>query len=169
MSLSLHAMSLVPIIRGLGNLNGLLDKAVAHADARKIDPAALLSARLFPDMYPLTRQVQLASDFAKGCGARLAGVESPAMPDTESTFDELKARIGKTLAFLETLIPERIDGPAEREIVLTLSFATLRFTAESYVTSWVLPNFYFHLTTAYNVLRHNGVELGKTDFLGKVG
>lgn len=168
MSVSLHALSIVPMIRGLEALEHLLGKALAHATTRKIDAGALLGARLFPDMHPLTRQIQLACDFSKGCAARLAGVENPVMPDTETSFEELKARLAKTLDFLRSVSPEQTAGPVDREIRVVLPFATFNFTAESYVTSWVLPNFYFHLVTAYNLLRHNGVELGKADFLGKL-
>jgi hypothetical protein len=150
----------------LGNLSAVLDKAAQHCQARKIDPAALLGARLFPDMFPLTRQVQVATDQAKGGAARLAGREVPKYEDTEKSFDELKARIAKTLAFVGSVRPEHVAGSAARDITLPLGPNTLSFKGEWYLKHFVLPNFYFHVTTAYDILRHNGVELGKRDFIG---
>lgn len=157
----------IPVLKHfLGNLSGLLDKAVIHADARKIDHDVLLNARLFPDMFPLTRQVQIASDQAKGAAARLAGVEVPKFEDDEASFSDLQARIAKTIAFLDTISPEQLQGSEDRDIVLALRDRTLEFKGQQYLLAWVLPNFYFHVTTAYAILRHNGVEIGKKDFLG---
>ncbi|MBX6323532.1 MAG: DUF1993 domain-containing protein, partial [Rhodospirillaceae bacterium] len=142
--------------------------AAAPAAARKIEPAVLLGARLYPDMFPFTRQVQLASDFAKGAGARLAGLEVPRYEDTETTFDELKARIGRTLDFLDGLKPAQFEGAEEREIALTIAGQPIRFKGLGYLTGFALPNFYFHAATAYDILRHCGVEIGKRDFMGSL-
>jgi hypothetical protein len=151
----------------LRNLSALIDKADAHCAAKKIEPAAITTARLFPDMFPFTRQVQIACDTAKGAVARLAGAEVPKHEDTEQTFAELKARIAKTLDFIESLGAGRIDGSEEKEIVLQLRSGERRLKGMQYLLGSAYPNFYFHVTTAYNILRHNGVEIGKTDFLGK--
>jgi hypothetical protein len=150
----------------LGNLSALLDKAAKHCEAKKIDPNALLGARLFPDMFPLTRQVQVAADQAKGGAARLAGIEIPKYEDTEKTFDELKARIAKTIAFVNGVKPEQVANSAARDIVMKLGPNEVTFKGEWYAKHFVLPNLYFHVTTAYNILRHNGVGLGKRDFIG---
>jgi hypothetical protein len=166
MPLSMYQASIPVLTRALGILATLLDKAAAHAEARKIDPAVFINARLAPDMFSLARQVQSASDAAKGCGARLAGVEVPSFPDTETSFPELKARIDKTVAFLETLKPAQIDGSEERTITLKLGGREIGFTGQRFLLTFSLPNFFFHVTTAYDILRHNGVELGKRDFLG---
>jgi hypothetical protein len=152
--------------RQLANLSAILHKAEAHAAARKIDPAVFINARLAPDMFPLSRQVQSASDSAKGCAARLAGVAVPSYADTETTFPELQARITRTVAFLQSLGPELIDGSEERAIVLKLRGQETRFTGQFYLLNYDLPNFFFHAVTAYDILRHNGVEIGKQDFLG---
>ena len=151
----------------LRNLSALIDKADAHCAAKKIDPTALTSFRLYPDMFPLTRQVQIACDTAKGAVARLAGAEIPKHDDIEQTFADLKARIAKTLDFIESIKSERIDGTEDKEIVLQMRSGERRFKGMPYLLAFATPNFYFHLTTAYNILRHNGVELGKMDFLGK--
>ena len=151
----------------LRNLSALLDKASAHCEAKKIDPAALTTFRLYPDMFPLTRQVQIACDTAKGAVARLAGAEIPKHEDTEQTFADLKARIAKTVDFIESVKAERIDGTEDKEIVLQMRSGERRFKGMPYLLGFAYPNFYFHITTAYNILRHNGVELGKLDFLGK--
>ena len=151
----------------LRNLSALLDKAEAHCAAKKIDPAALTTFRLYPDMFPLTRQVQIACDTAKGAVARLAGAEIPKHEDTEQTFGDLKARIARTVDFIESVKAERIDGTEDKEIVLQMRSGERRFKGMPYLLGFAYPNFYFHLTTAYNILRHNGVELGKLDFLGK--
>jgi hypothetical protein len=151
----------------LRNLSALLDKADAHCAARKIDPAALTGYRLYPDMFPLTRQVQIACDTAKGALARLAGVEVPKHEDSEQSFAELKSRIAKTLDFVESVPAAKIDGSEERELVLTMRSGERRFKGMQYLLGHAYPNFYFHVTTAYNILRHNGVELGKQDYIGK--
>ena len=151
----------------LRNLSSLLDKAEAHCAAKKIDPSALTTFRLYPDMFPLTRQVQIACDTAKGAVARLAGADIPKHEDTEQTFADLKARIAKTVDFIESLKAERIDGTEDKEIVLAMRSGERRFKGMPYLLGFAYPNFYFHITTAYNILRHNGVELGKLDFLGK--
>jgi hypothetical protein len=168
MSLSLYQTSVPQFVRMFGNLSAILDKAVAYAEAKKIDPNVLLNARLAPDMHPLTRQVQIASDAVKGCAARLAGVDVPSFADTESSFAELQARIAKTLDFVKSLTPEQIDSGAGREIVMKFPGAEMKFTAEDYLLHFVLPNFYFHVTTAYAILRHNGLDVGKMDYLGRV-
>jgi len=152
----------------LGNLSTFLDKAAKHCEAKKIDPNALLGARLFPDMFPLTRQVQVATDQAKGGAARLAGLEVPKYEDTEKSFDDLKARIAKTVAFVNGVKPEQLAGSATREITLPIGPNTVKFKGEWYLKHFVLPNLYFHVTTAYDLLRHNGVELGKRDFIGSM-
>jgi len=151
----------------LNNLSTLLDKAQAHAEAKKLDAASLTAFRLFPDMFPLARQVQIACDTAKGAVARLAGVEIPKHEDTEQTFAELKERIGKTVAFIESLKPAQIDGSEAKEIVMKMRAGEVKFEGLQYLMAFAYPNFYFHVTTVYAILRHNGVELGKRDFLGK--
>jgi len=150
----------------LKNLSGILDKAQAHAEAKKIDPTVLANARLFPDMLPLKRQVQIACDNAKGAVARLAGVEIPKHEDTEETFADLKARIAKTLAFVETIKPAQIDGSEEKNIHLKLGSREVDWKGMQYLLGYALPNFYFHAVTAYDILRHCGVELGKRDYIG---
>jgi hypothetical protein len=151
----------------LRNLSVLLDKAEAHCAAKKIEPAALTTFRLYPDMFPLTRQVQIACDTAKGAVARLAGADIPKHEDTEQTFAELKARIAKTVDFIESVPAAKVDGTEEKEIVLAMRSGERRFKGMQYLLGFAYPNFYFHVTTAYNILRHNGVELGKMDFIGK--
>ena len=151
----------------LGNLAAILDKAQAHCEARKIDPLVLIGSRLFPDMFPFSRQVQIACDTAKGAVARLAGAEIPKHEDTERSFPELKARIAKTVEFVQSVKRERIDGADDKEIVLQMRSGERRYTGLQYLLGHALPNFYFHVTTAYNILRHNGVELGKGDYIGK--
>jgi hypothetical protein len=168
MSISMYQASVPPIIRALTNLRVILEKAAAHAEARKIEPSVLVSARLYPDMYPLSRQVQIATDMAKGGASRLAGKEIPKYEDNESTFPELMARLDKTIALLETLKPDEIDGSEEKTITLQLHERTLTFKGQQYLLDYVLPNVYFHATTAYAILRHNGVEIGKKDFIGKI-
>ena len=151
----------------LKNLSALLDKAQAHCEAKKIEPAALTAFRLYPDMFPLTRQVQIACDTAKGAVARLAGLEVPKHEDTEQNFAELKARIAKTIAFIDSVKPAQIDGSEGTEIVLKLRSGEVKLTGMQYLLAHAYPNFYFHAATAYGILRHNGVEIGKRDFLGK--
>ena len=166
MKLSMHQAGPVRFAAMLRNLSALLDKAEAHAGARKIDPAALTTFRLYPDMFPLTRQVQIACDTAKGAMARLAGAEIPKHEDSEKTFAELKARIAKTVAFIESVPAGKIDGADEREVTIRQRGQDVKLTGLQYLLAVAQPNFYFHVTTAYNILRHNGVELGKRDFLG---
>ena len=166
MTMSMYQASVPVFMQMLGALSAVLDKASAHTAARKIDPAALLQARLYPDMFPFTRQVQLACDFAKNSTARLAGVEAPKMPDDEKSFDELRARVAKTLAYLKTLKPEQIDGSEEREVTIPIAGQPTTFKGQRYLLGSALPNFFFHVTTAYDLLRHNGVEIGKRDFIG---
>ena len=150
----------------LQNLSAILDKAKAHAGLKKIDEKVLTSARLYPDMYALARQVQIACDSAKGAVARLAGVEIPKHEDTEQTFDELKARIAKTLAFIASVKSAQIDGSEDKEIVLKIQGKDVPFKGMQYLLGFAWPNFYFHAVTAYDILRHNGVEIGKRDFIG---
>jgi hypothetical protein len=150
----------------LKNLSGILDRAAAHCEAKKIDPLALTQFRLYPDMFALARQVQICCDSAKGAVARLAGVEIPKHEDTEKTFDELKSRIQKTLDFIATVKPAQIDGSEERDIVLKLQGREVTFKGLQYLLGFAWPNFYFHAVTAYDILRHNGVEIGKRDFIG---
>ena len=160
----------IPVFEiGLSALSALLDKAEAYAEAKRIDPTVLLNARLFPDMLAFTRQVQIACDLAKICGARLAGVDPPRYEDNEKTMAELKARIAKTVAFVKTLDAERIDTAADREIIFPLGPNNKgHMRGADYLNHFALPNFYFHLTTAYDILRHCGVEIGKRDFLGTI-
>jgi hypothetical protein len=153
-------------VKMLNALSVILDKAQAHAEARKLDPAALTTFRLYPDMFPLTRQVQIACDSAKGAVARLAGVDIPKHEDTEQTFADLKARIAKTVEFMQSVPASKVDGSEERTVVLKLRGQDVTFKGADYLLAFAWPNFYFHVTTAYNILRHNGVEIGKRDFLG---
>jgi uncharacterized protein len=146
-------------------LDGLLDKAAAYAAAKKVDPSVLLASRLYPDMFDLTRQVQAATDFAKAAPARLANVVVPSFPDTEKTISELKERIAKTLAFLDTLKPDQMMGSEAKEFTIKVGPNDMTFKGLDYLLHFALPNFYFHCTTAYAILRHNGVELGKRDFM----
>jgi hypothetical protein len=165
MTISLHAVAVPVYTRLLTNLKHILKKGEAHAEARKVDPATLLNARLALDMHPLLRQVQMVSDSAKGAGARLAQVAVPSMPDTETSFAELYARIDATLAFLAGLDPAAFEGAATREVVLKAGANEMKFSGLDYLNGFALPNAFFHAVTAYNILRHNGVELGKMDFL----
>lgn len=166
MSLTLHAATAPAFTRMLNNLLAWLDKAQAHAEARRFDANNYLGLRLAPDMLPFTRQVQIACDGAKGCMARLAGVEVPKWDDTEATLDELRARVRRTLDYVASFTPAQFEGAESREIVVPTRTGELRFTAEDYVRHFVLPNFYFHATTTYALLRHAGVEIGKRDYLG---
>jgi hypothetical protein len=168
MALSMYQASVPVFLRTLAALSAILDKAAAHAAQRKIEPAVLLGMRLFPDMFPLVRQVQLTADFAKGAGARLAGIEVPKFADTETTFDELKARIAKTVEFVKTLKPGQIDGSEDRDITIPIGGQPQSFKGQPYLLHFALPNFFFHATTAYDILRHCGVEVGKRDFLGPI-
>lgn len=156
-----------PLKRALTNLAAILQKGEAFAEARKIEPSVLLNARLAPDMYPLIKQVQIATDMSKGAAARLADVEIPKFDDNETTFGELFARIEKTIAFLDSIQPEQFAGAETREVTLHIREVELKFSGQDYWLNWAQPNVYFHITTAYNILRHNGVSLGKRDFLGQ--
>ena len=166
MTISMYQASVPRFINILGNLSLILDKAQAYADAKKLDPAALTTSRLFPDMLPMSAQVQIACDAAKGAAARLAGVESPVFEDTEKTLAELKARIAKTIAFLRTIEPVQIDGTEEKEIVIKRGDKETRYKGMQFLLGHATPNFYFHVATTYNILRHNGVEIGKRDYIG---
>ena len=167
MKISMYQASVPPIILMLNNLSAILEKAAAHAEAKKIDPTVLINSRLYPDMYPLSRQVQIATDNAKGSVSRLAGVEVPKYDDNESTFQDLIARIRKTTDYLATFKPEQIDGSEDKTVVLKFRNHSRTFTGLPYLLNYVLPTIYFHITTAYGILRHNGVEIGKQDYLGK--
>ena len=166
MTLSMYQASVPQFLQMLASLTAILDKAEAFAEARKIDPAVLLNTRLTPDMFPFVRQVQLVTDFAKGGTARIAGVEVPSYPDTETSFAELKARIAKTVDFIRALKPGDIDGHEGREVTIPVGGQPHKFTAQNYLLKFALPNFYFHHTTAYAILRQCGVEIGKRDYLG---
>jgi len=167
MSISMYQVSVPVFVRALTNLRSILEKGAAHAEARKFKPEVLLNDRLAPDMHPLTRQVQIATDQIKGCAARLAGVEVPKYEDNEVTFEDLYARIDKTVAFIKSLKPEQIDGSENKDISLPTPRGPMEFKGQPYLLFFVLPNVYFHCTTTYSILRHNGVELGKMDFIGK--
>ena len=168
MSISMHAASVPVFTQMLGSLSALLHKAEAHVEHRKIEADALLQARLFPDMFPLRRQVQIACDFARGVSARLAGVEVPSSPDTEKSFADLQALIERTVSFIGGLSPAQFDNSESREIVTRPGTAKeRRFDGQTYLLHYGLPQFFFHVTTAYALLRHNGLELGKGDYMGK--
>lgn len=166
MSITIHQASVPVFVQGLKGLKGVLAKAAAHVETRKLDPDALLKARLFPDMFPLLRQVQIATDFAKGCAARLAGVEVPAWDDVETGFDDLIARVDRAIAYVEGLDPAAFEGAEDRDITLTRRGETSVVKGLAYLQTQAQPNFFFHLTTAYAILRKNGVEIGKKDYLG---
>ena len=166
MAFTLYDASIPVFLRAFGQLSAILDKAAAHAEAKKIDPAVFINARLAPDMYPLARQIQSASDAAKFAAARLAGIEAPSFPDVETSFDELQQRIAKTVAFLKSVDPAAIAEQEGREIVLKRATGDIRLTGAAYLQGLALPNFYFHVVTAYDILRHNGVAIGKSDYLG---
>lgn len=168
MSDLMYAVAIPPMIKSLTNLRAILEKAIAYAEAKKIDPAVLVTARLYPDMYPLSRQVQIATDVAKGAASRLGGLEPPKYEDNEATLPELLARLDKTIALLQSITPEQINGSEDKTIVLPLHDRSMEFKGLTYITDFVLPNVYFHVTTTYAILRHNGVEIGKKDFLGDI-
>ena len=168
MTISMYQASVPVIQKSLTSLKGVLAKAAAHADARKIEESVFLGSRLYPDMFPLSRQVQIAADFGKGPIARLAAVELPKYDDTETTFAELAARVDKTLAFIGTFNPEQIDGQEDRDINLTIAGKPVTIKGQPYLLHFALPNLYFHMSMAYAILRHNGVEVGKRDFVGGV-
>lgn len=165
--MNLHSFSVPQVIRTLGQVHRWLDKAQEHAEQKKYDPSVLLGSRLAPDQYNLTKQIQVISDNAKGLTARLAGEEPPVFPDTETTIVELRARIDKTIAYLKALKPEQFDGSSERRVALSFLPGKYMLGAE-YLAELALPNFYFHAACAYEILRHNGVDLGKRDFLGDI-
>ena len=166
MTISMYQASVPRFVNILGNLSGILDKAQAFAAARKVDDTVLTAYRLYPDMLPMTKQVQIACDAAKGVVARLAGIEVPVHEDNEKTLADLKARVAKTIAFIQTVTPAQIDGTEEKEIVIKRGEKENRYTGMQYLLGHAVPNFYFHIATAYAILRHNGVEIGKRDFLG---
>ncbi len=167
MALSMYQASVPVFIRMLNNLSGFLKKGEALAEAKKIEPEVLINSRLAPDMFPLSRQIQIASDMSRRCVARLAGVEAPKIEDNEKTFEELYKRIDTTIDYLKSFKPGQIDGTEEKPITLEVRGNTLHFQGMMFLLLYSLPNFYFHVTTAYNILRHNGVDIGKLDFLGK--
>jgi hypothetical protein len=166
MTISMYQASVPVMVRMFGNLSAILTKAEADSTARKIDPSVFLAGRLAPDMHPLTRQVQIASDAAKGGVARLAGIDAPSFPDTETSFAELQARITKTVDFIKSVTPAQIDGSEERTITLQFPGREVSFPGQVFLLNFTLPNFFFHVTMAYAILRHNGVAVGKMDFLG---
>ena len=166
MSLTMHSASVPVFVRMLGNLGAWLDKAEAHAQARKFDAGVYLNARLAPDMLPFSKQIQIACDAAKFGVARLAGVESPKFEDNETSLTELRARIAKTVAYVQSIASNQIDGTEDKDIVVPRRDGSITLKGEYYLKHFVLPNFFFHVTTAYALLRHNGVELGKGDYLG---
>ena len=166
MSISMHSASVPIFVRMLGNINAWLDKAEAHAAAKKFEPSVYLSARLAPDMLPFTRQIQIASDSAKFGIARLAGIEAPKFEDNEASFADLRERIRKTIEFIESVPAAQIDGTEDKDVSVPRRDGSITLKGEFYLKHFVLPNFFFHVTTAYALLRHNGVELGKRDYLG---
>lgn len=168
MSISMYDFSIPMLARGLTNLSALLDKAAAHAAAKKFDSAVLAQSRLFPDMHPLVRQVQIACDTAKGGAGRLAAVQVPKHEDTEATIAELKARVAKTLEFVNSITAAQVKDSESRNIELKFPSGTWKFTGISYLTDFVLPNFYFHISVVYALLRKAGVEIGKSDYLGDI-
>ena len=164
-NVSMHAVSAPIFVRNLNNLASMLSKAEQQAKTKGYDPAVLLNQRLAPDMFPLTKQIQIACDHAKGCVARLAGEPPEVMEDTETTFAELQARIKKVLGVVQSYKPEQLDGSDTREITIKIPNSEFKFSGLDYVNHWAMPNFYFHATMAYAILRHNGIDLGKRDFL----
>ncbi len=166
MKASMHAFSVELFSQALGNLSWILEKGAASAANRKIEPAVLLAARLAPDMLPLTRQIQIAGDLAKNSVARLAGQEPPRFEDTETTIEQLRARLARTIDFLKSVPASAFEGAETRDIKLPAGERTLEFKGLAFLQTWAIPNVFFHVTTAYNILRHNGVDLGKKDFIG---
>jgi hypothetical protein len=164
----MYEIAVPPMIRSLTNLRSILEKAATHAETKKIAPSVLVNARLYPDMFPLVRQVQIATDVAKGAVSRLAGVEPPKYEDVETTFEELFARVDKTVALLESTDPKQLEGSEENTILLPMHDKTVTFKGLPYLVDFVLPNVYFHVATVYAILRHNCVEIGKKDFLGNI-
>jgi len=169
MRISVHTMSVESFVPMLNGLARILDKAAQHASAKKFDPAVLVQARLAPDMFPLAKQVQIACDFAKNSTARLIGTDPPRFEDKEQTLDELKARVARTLDYLQSVRADAFEGAEDRDIKIPLpNNQTLEFKGLAFLRAWALPNFYFHLVTAYDILRHNGVDIGKRDYLNSV-
>ncbi|MFM9847015.1 MAG: DUF1993 family protein [Hyphomicrobiaceae bacterium] len=168
MSLSMHQISLPVFLRMLKNLSAILDKAESFAAARKIEPDVLLNARLAPDMFPLKRQVQLASDFAKGAAARLSGQDIPKWEDAEASFADLKARLAKTADYVASVTPAQLEGSEGRDIALTIAKQPVTLNGQIFLLNYAFPHFFFHVTTAYDILRHNGVEIGKRDYMGPI-
>lgn len=168
MQISMYTASVPRLINGLSNLSHILGKAQAHAEAKNIDPVIFANMRLYPDMFPLSRQVQIACDVSKGLAARLAGVDIPAHEDTEKDLKDLQARIAKTIAFLETFKPEQIDGTEDKDIVIKRGDKEMRYKGMQFLLGHGLPNLHFHTTTTYSMLRASGVEIGKADYLGKI-
>jgi hypothetical protein len=169
MSLSMYQASVPAYTQMLKSLSAILKKAEAHCEAKKIDPAVFVNARLYPDMAPFSRQIQIATDQVKGGLARLAGTEPPSWPDTETTFADLQARLQKALDYAASFKPEQIDGSEGRDIVLKFGNGVeMPFKGQAFLINFSLPNFYFHIVTAYDILRHNGVEIGKRDYMGGV-
>lgn len=166
---SLYDAAAAPLKRALTNLKSILNKGIEYADSKKIEHSVFLNSRLFPDMFPLIRQVQIATDMSKGAMARLAGGEIPKYEDNETTFEELQARIVKTISFIDSISAQQFEGAENKDITISVRKVDVHFKGQAYLLSWVLPNVYFHVTTAYNILRHNGVELGKADYLGPRG
>ena len=166
MSISLHQVAAPLLKQMLGALSDVLAKGAADAEARKIDPSVFLTARLAPDMFNLTRQVQIASDMSKAGLARLAGVEYPSYDDNEASFADLQVRLAKTLAFIDSIPAAAVDGQEDRVIVIKIRDRELTFTGQTYLINWMIPQVLFHVTTAYDILRHNGVQIGKRDFIG---
>lgn len=164
--MNMYDAGISPLIKALNNLRRLVKKGEAYTQEMGGDASNLLNARLYIDMYPFTRQIQIATDMSKGCAARLAGIEIPQYEDNETTFAELYARIDQTIAFIESIDPAQFEGSESKTIHLTIRKIDLEFPAMEYVFKWVLPNVHFHVTTAYNIMRHNGVALGKSDYLG---
>ena len=167
MTLSMYQASVPRFVNILGNLSGILDKAQAHVDAKKLDETALTGFRLFPDMFPMRRQVQIACDTAEGVVARLAGLALPAHDDSEKTLSELKLRVAAAMAFVQGMTPAQIDGTEDKAIVTKRGDKETHYTGMQFLLGHAIPNFYFHITSAYAILRHNGVEIGKRDYLGK--
>lgn len=167
MTISMYEASVPRFVSMLHNLEAIFDKALAYAETKKLGPTVLPSARLFPDMYPLSKQVQIACDMGKGAVARLGGVEVPKFEDNEQTLEELQARIAKTIAFIESVPAAQINGSEERDITLTLRGKETKYKGQPYLIGFAWPHFYFHVVTTYNILRHNGVEIGKRDYMGE--
>ena len=166
--MNVYDVSIPTFVHTLKSLRAIVEKGAAHAEAKKIDPAVLIGSRVFPDMLPFSRQIQIATDVAKGAAARLAGMEPPKFEDTEQTFPELIARIDRTIEYLTGLAPAQLAGSEDRTITIATPRASFSFPGLVFLRHWALPNFFFHVATAYNLLRHNGVEIGKADYLGSI-